>query len=371
MDPALLKDPAFWENPDPVAAGGFPGELPNLPDLRNHILFETSGTSGEPKWIALSKSALLISAAAVNRHLNVTGASCWGLALPAFHVGGFGVIARAFESASGLEVFSGKWNPERFANWVTERQVTHTSLVPAQVYDLVSTGALAPKLVAAVVVGGGHLDDRTGNAARELGWPVLASYGMTEAASQIATQALYQLDESYQSAPIPLLPIWKAGVGREGNFHISGPSLFSGTLIRRRNGWDFQPREGECHITADRVSLDGIWLTPLGRTDTLVKVLGELVDPEEIERQLVKLSGGRLRAGAFAVAALPDARAGHRMVAVAGPSADPVHFARACEAYQMQAAGHQRIAETVRVARLPMNSMGKIRRGELAAMVGT
>ena len=73
---------------------------------------------------------------------------------------------------------------------LADRGVTHTSLVPTQVHDLVKADLRAPETLKAIVVGGGHLDAATGRLARTLGWPVLASYGMTEAASQIATQTL-------------------------------------------------------------------------------------------------------------------------------------------------------------------------------------
>ncbi|RYD33092.1 MAG: long-chain fatty acid--CoA ligase, partial [Verrucomicrobiaceae bacterium] len=62
MDAALLTGEAFWNDPRPFATGA----VPDVPELEGHVLFETSGSSGNPKWVALSKRALLVSAAAVN-----------------------------------------------------------------------------------------------------------------------------------------------------------------------------------------------------------------------------------------------------------------------------------------------------------------
>ena len=138
MDASLLTSAPFWEDSVPLAAGGFPGALPALPELRGHVLFATSGSSGTPKWIALSKPALRASAAAVNRHLDVTRSCCWGLALPLHHVGGFGVAARAFEAGCALREFAGRWDAAAFARWLAATQVTHTTLVPTQVHDLVA-----------------------------------------------------------------------------------------------------------------------------------------------------------------------------------------------------------------------------------------
>ena len=203
MDASLLTSDAFWNDPR--------SPVPEIPELAGHVLFETSGSTGDPKWIALSKQALLVSAAAVNHHLGVTRESCWGLALPLNHVGGFGVAARAYQAGCGFQNFSQRWDAQAFREWLERQEITHTSLVPTQVHDLVKANLTEPAAVCAMVVGGGHLDPLTGQAARNLGWPVLASYGMTEAGSQIATQGLDQLHAPYQSAPVPLLPIsWRS-----------------------------------------------------------------------------------------------------------------------------------------------------------------
>ncbi len=91
----------------------------------------------------------------------------------------------------------------RFAEEMNEGAVTLTSLVPTQVHDLVQCALACPPSLRAVVVGGAELDPVLGERARELGWPVLQSYGMTEAASQVATASLASLDRPYASSPRP------------------------------------------------------------------------------------------------------------------------------------------------------------------------
>jgi len=370
MDALFLTDPGFWVDPLPFAPGHFPGAIPRLTGLDGQVLFETSGSSGPPQWLALSKQALLVSAAVVNRHLMVSEESCWGLALPLHHVGGFGVVARAFEAACALQAFSWGWEAGSFQVWLGHHGVTHTSLVPAQVHDLVSAGLMAPPDLVAIVVGGGQLDERTGQAARDLGWPVLASYGMTEACSQIATQGLELLESSYQPAPLPVLPIWQTRVSSEGQLSIAGPALFSGCLRREGKAWKFSPRTDEWHLTADRVDLTNNLLTPRGRIDALVKVLGELVDPEAIERELLGFSAGALVPGTFAVVAVPDERAGHRLVPVFEAGADPEAAAAALAIYQKKAPGFRRLQPPRVLAALPRSPLGKLRRTELVAALG-
>jgi len=367
MGSASLTNPGFWEDSTPFAAGSFPGGIPEIPELRGHVLFETSGSTGTPKWIAISKNALHASATAVNAHLEVTASSCWGLALPAHHVGGFGVAARAFAAGCAFCEFGKRWNPIEFARWLAENKVTHTSLVPTQVHDLVAAELRAPASLRAIVVGGGRLDGHTGQAARSLGWPVLASYGMTEAASQIATQPLASLAGIYQPSPIPLLPIWQAALSPEGNLRIAGPALFSGMLVRENDTWAYNPRASQWHQTEDRVLVEGPNITPLGRGDSLVKILGELVDPEEIERELIAMSAGRLAPGSFIVAAIPDARAEHALVPVFDATVDPALIEMTLQTYKEKAPGFLRLKPEVVLEDFPKSPLGKPRRAEITA----
>ncbi len=353
MDPALLTSHAFWDDATPVIAGDR--------ELVAHVLFETSGSTGAPKWIALSKAALLVSAAAVNAHLEVTAESCWGLALPTHHVGGFGVAARAWQAKCKIAVFQGKWNPTVFRDWLEMSRVSHTSLVPTQVHDLVKYRLTAPTCLKAIVVGGGHLDVVTGQAARDLGWPVLASYGMTEACSQIATQGLELLDSPYVAAPIELLPIWETRLTDDGRLCISGPALFSGHVA----GGRYFPRAADWYVTSDRAELADGSITPSGRADALIKVLGELVDPEAIERELLEISAGRIAAGSLAVVALPDERAGDVLVPIFERDVDMALVVATLTTYQERAPGFRRLQSAVMVERFPRSELGKLRRREL------
>jgi O-succinylbenzoic acid--CoA ligase len=367
MDATLLTSDAFWHDPAPVAAGDFPGKIPACMALAGHVLFETSGSSGAPKWIVLSKKALRVSAAAVNRHLEVTRDSCWGLALPLRHVGGFGVAARAHDAGCGIASFAGRWEPCIYQKWLADHDISHTSLVPTQVHDLAAAALRAPAGLRAVVVGGGHLDVATGRAARALGWPVLASYGMTEAGSQIATQEPASLTAAYQPAPLPLLPIWQAQVDDDGRLLIAGEALFSGTLVKRDGAWVFEKPTSTWHRTGDRVRLEHGMLTPMGRADSVVKVLGELVDPAQIERELLALADGKLAPGSFIVAAIPDARAGHVLIPVFEASvaaAEPV-----LAIYNERAAGPKRLRPAVTMASFPRSPLGKPLRQEISAML--
>jgi len=361
MVPPLLIDPAFWESDENWGAEAFP----RIPELKGHVFFRTSGSTGEAKWIALSKAALLLSAAAVNRHLEVTEESIWGLPLPIHHVGGFGVVARSHEAACRLSEFSAKWDPHAFTRWLEKTHVTHTSLVPTQVHDLVKAGLQAPPSLIAIVVGGGKLDEATGQSARDQGWPVLASYGMTEACSQIATQTLESLKTPYQPAPIPILPIWNARLTGTDNLEISGPALFSGMV---KNGI-YHPRLSEWHKTSDRVLLENSAISPLGRADFTVKILGELVNPEEVAAEIMAISGGALHSKNFAVVPISEARAGHVLIPVIESPMSGAEIGIFLSQYNASAVGYRRVGKPVSISEFPRTELGKLRLKELAQWV--
>ncbi len=362
IESEFLRSAGFWEDAGCFVAGEWEGEMPGVPD--GSVLFKTSGSTGEGKWILVSKKALLVSAKAVNSWLEVGTGSKWGLALPLNHVGGFGVVARSYSAGCGLSVFDGKWDAGRFAEWVGSEGVSHVSLVPTQVYDLVRGGFRAPDCLAAVVVGGGRLENSLGQAARDAAWPVLASYGMTETCSQIATQEIQLLGSPYVESPMKILPVWSVRRTESGLLEVKGDALFSGTLVKRNDGWDFKERESGWFTTGDRIKLEGDCLVPAGRADSLVKIMGELVDTEAVERRFLEMAGGRVPKEGFAVVAVKDARREHVLVAVFEKS---ISQAAGCFAeYQALAPGVERFDRSVTVERLPRTSLGKLRRGELA-----
>ncbi len=364
MDATLLMSDAFWADERPVAMAAAGAVRPDLSSCPGHVFFQTSGSTAAPKWVGLSRRGLMLSATVVNHHLGVDASSCWGLLLPLHHVGGFGVVARARAAGCRVVHGAGRWQAPEAAAWLRRERVTHVSMVPTQVVDLVRAAIRGPDGLQAVVVGGGHLPVELGRQARALGWPVLASYGMTEAATQIATQGLEALAEPYRPSPMPVLPHWRVQVDDEGRLLIAGESLFSGLLTAGHGGWEFEARGGEWFRTRDRVELADDQLSPLGRVDLQVKVLGELVDLEAIERQLVQLSARALASDSLVVVALPDERAEHRLVPVGDGRLDPELLSRVLASYAAMAPGYARLEPPLLLDDFPRSPLGKPMRAE-------
>jgi O-succinylbenzoic acid--CoA ligase len=353
----MTNDETFWSSDDSYGLSeGAPLHLAP----KGHVLVKTSGTEGQAKWVALSKKAFLASAEAVNAHLESTAQDRWLIALPTHHVGGFSIYARAYVSGARVNHDEGKWDAVRFAQVCRDERITLTSLVPTQVFDLVQQRLQAPESLRAIVVGGGGLSQEIGHQARTLGWPVLQSYGMTETASQVATEPLHHLRSGFDSDALEVLPLWQLQTDSEGVLSISGNALASGYVIDQ--AW--QPIEQPMR-TRDRVSLrmegTGQVLRFLERESQVLKILGELVSLSSLQAKLEALALKHGIAGRCVIVPLEDARRGHILVLAHEGGAEPV-----LADFNAQVQPFERLERAVHVGRLPLTDLGKVRLADLA-----
>lgn len=372
MDTAHLTSPEFWESDachvmvnrrDPVAVEQFVLLRQWCADnarLRGHLLFATSGSTGGGTWVALSRQALLASAQAVNEHLGVTEDDHWLLALPTFHVGGMGIIARARLASCGLSVYDDVWDAKKFHRALSQN-VTLTSLVPTQLADIVSVGLKSPEPLRAVLVGGGALPDAVYDQAAELGWPVLETYGMTEAASQVATA-------SVGDRTLRILPCWQTRTEPDGRLSIKGEPLLT-AYVKLTDGRvvSENPLAERWFTTSDRAEIAGNVLVFQGRSDRCVKVLGELVDLDNVEKRLRDM----LEGGEVAVVTLPDARKGSALVACLESLSDPAAAQRVVDDYNLTCSPVARVNSVSFLGAFPRSSLGKIRYAELQQRVSS
>lgn len=363
----LVTTAAFWQSAESFALG--PGApLGHAP--RGSLLVQTSGTEGRPKWVVLAKAGFLAAAAAVNDHLEATAADRWLIALPTHHVGGFAIYARSFVAGCGLAQYEGRWDAARFAQVCDREKITLTSLVPTQVYDLVQQRLAAPDSLRAIVVGGGSLAKDIGQRAIELGWPVLQSFGMTEAASQIATEPLDHLYAGFDPESMEVLPHWQVAVDDEGFLTLRGDSLATGYLAAdSMGGWDWQPLGGALR-TRDRVQ---IWdhgtrrfLRFLGREAHTVKILGELVHLQPLQARLDALALEHGVASRCVIVPVDDARSGTVLVL-----ASDGDVAGLLPTFNAGVLPFQRLQRFQQVPDLPLTDLGKVRLAELQRCLQT
>ena len=332
------------------------------PPLEAHVWLTTSGATGRLKPVALSKRALLVSAAAVNRHLHSDAHDTWMNVLPTFHVGGLGIHARAHLSGARVVEMT-EWNALDFTTGLAAGRVTLTSLVPTQVFDLVRAALPAPPPLRAVVVGGGALAADLWRRARALGWPVLPRYGATECASQIATAAPEATDED--PPRLRLLSHVAARTGADGRLEVRSDALFTGYATETGL---VDPRQDGWWRTDDLGEVRGDALIVHGRADEAIKIGGELVTLAALDARLAAICAQVAPETDAALLRVADPRLAWVIgLAVATDDADTA--ARIRDAYNAAVLPFERARVTRRVPTIPRTPLGKVARAALEQMI--
>lgn len=339
-----------------------------LPDIPSCIWILTSGSTSinQYKWVALKKAAFLASAKAVNEHIESSSSDIWLNALPNFHVGGLAVWARAFLSHAKVVEYVQAWDPHKFHFALEKNKVTLSSLVPTQLYDLVHIGLKCPNSVRVIFVGGGAMSDELYTKARQLGYPVLPTYGMTETCSQIATAGLESLSESAfpQARVLSHLELKST---TEGVLEVKGDSLLQGVAYIENNKLRYQEHlNTEWFSTGDLGSVSSGFVKIRGRKTEMLKVLGELVSFPRL-RTVLDLLCHELEA---TILALPDERAGHAVAIVFEMTALQNAYIEIINEFNDRVAAFEKITQVYFVNKIPKSPLGKIKTAELKEQLG-
>lgn len=349
--------------------------LVELPSLPGHIWLTSSGTTQktEIKLIALSKNAFLVAAAASNRHLGIEPDDVWYKNLPDFHVGGLSILARAhLAKTKVIDDYANniRWEAKSFVARVNEVRATLISLVPTQVYDLVHAGLKAPAHIRAILVGGGALPPDLFVEARQLGWPLLPTYGMSEVCSQIATAPMVSLDKKKIKFPEAIvLDHIETRTHAEGLLEIKSEALFTTLAYAGEKGLRLEdPKVDGWYRTTDKVDLDvscvlrgRTCLRFIGRNSDLVKVNGELVSLAKVQ--------SRFNQRDAVVVAKEDARMGHRLC-VATTTREYASFEKKVKDFNQASAPFERILAIYFVDEIPRSALGKVKVEALKDLLG-
>ena len=139
------------------------------------VVIGTSGTTGNPKEVALSARAITSSAKASNEFLGAKHGDTWSLLLPLTHIAAVNVFVRALELGSApldLRNIEGNYPDANF-----------TAVVPTQLFRALNgESKLLKHLQNAdkVLIGGASLSQGLRRHAEAAGIKVVSTYGMTE-----------------------------------------------------------------------------------------------------------------------------------------------------------------------------------------------
>ncbi len=225
----------------------------------------TSGSTGEPRPVCLTRENFEASARASAEVLGVEPDDRWLCCLPVFHVGGLSIFTRSAVYATTV-VAEPLFDAQRVKDLLEAGDATLVSLVPTMLARLRNAGLERAPNVRAILLGGGPIPDELLDWSRAVGLPVRPTYGMTETTSQIATAEVGER----LARPLP---------GAEVKIDDDGEILVRGPMVAA-DGWLHTGDRG-------RLTDDGL-LEVYGRMDDLIVTGGENVAADEVEAVLLE-----------------------------------------------------------------------------------
>jgi acyl-CoA synthetase (AMP-forming)/AMP-acid ligase II len=185
-EPAEERPPsAAAPAPDLRRAGQPAGTAPTL---AGGLVLSTSGTTGAPKLIRLTEAQLLHTAGSIAAHHGLSAVDAGFSPLPLFHINAEVVGLLATLVAGASLVLDDRFHRTGFWDLLDERGITWVNAVPAIVSRLapLGPGESVPPAVRFVRSASAPLPVATlARFEQATGVPVVETYGMTEAGSQI------------------------------------------------------------------------------------------------------------------------------------------------------------------------------------------
>ena len=322
----------------------------------------TSGSSGRPKGVVLSRAAAHAAAALGAAHLGWRDDDRWLLALPLAHVGGLAVVVRGLVARRAVIVTDGGVDAAPLAAAITRHRATLASLVPAQLDALLARpGWHSPPHLRAILLGGAAAPAALVERARARGVPVLTTYGLSETFGQVATASLVTpAPPGAVGVPLAGVTITAGTAAAPAPIVVDSPAGMTGYLDEAQ-----APPPGP-FTTSDLGYLADGWLHVVGRVDDVFITGGENVHPAAVEAALLACDG----VIAACAVGLPDPRWGQIVVAaiVASADHDP---ARTLAHAAARLPPHARPRRLFALPALPLTANGKLDRRRVAAELAT
>ena len=316
---------------------------PVMPGDPLAVLF-TSGATGAPRAVRLSRASFRGAAAASASRLGWNDRDRWLVCLPLAHVGGLSIVTRCLIARRPVVLAPG-FEPASVAEAIGRHSVTLISLVPTMLTRLLQLQPewRPPPSLRVVLLGGGPVPDAVWQQAERRGVPLRATYGLTETCSQVATGTA--------AAPRALVPLDGISVRIvDGSIEVRAPYLEHDGYVRTGDLGDLGP--------------DGV-LEVFGRADELIITGGENVMPQGVESELE----AHPRISRAVVFGHPDDEWGEVVAAALvadGPPLDHADLKRWCEE---RLAPFRRPRRVTWLERLPETPTGKVDR--LAVIAAT
>lgn len=245
------------------------------------LLINTSGSVTEPKIVKLSYQNIFHHVQSFTQIIPLTSQSLWLNCLPLEHIAGAMILYRCLLTNAAM-VLDNEFDEKKVWQEINAYSVTHLSLVPLMLKRILdyAEGASPPATLKYVLVGGDTIPQTLYQRAKQSGWPIILSYGMTEACSTIAL--------GKTAKKLQLLAGIKKQINRKGELMIKGPMITSGYILGRNKTTTLKDNWFNTH---DLVSSKGNCIQFTGRADNRIVSGGETIAPQLIEQLLSEFPG--------------------------------------------------------------------------------
>jgi o-succinylbenzoate---CoA ligase len=378
LEPVIADDPreilrglrGALHGAGPALGLGLVNDLPAEVRAGTAVVVTTSGSTGVPKSVILSRDALTASALATSARI---GDGAWLLALPATYVAGLQVLVRSIVADREPAWLTGAFTAQAFSAAALmmlstehgDRIPTFTSLVPAQLTKLLDAAADDGTVLAAlrsfetILVGGQAIAAATLERAQDAGVRVVRTYGSTETSGGCV----------YDGKPLRGVSVRISN----GEVLVAGPTLADGYLgdssateavfVHDDDGRRWY-RTGDAGIIEDDL------LRVRGRIDNVIVSGGVNVSLDRVERVVRTIPGLE----SAVVVGVSDDRWGEASVVVvprgeALRRSESVQLAEARTAVAEQIGPHARPTRLILVDDLATLPSGKPDRETISAAV--
>lgn len=304
-------------------------------DGSDHIVLQTSGSTGQAKQISVSKKAMLVSAQKTLGFFNLQPGDKALLCLSPKYIAGKMMVLRSMLGQLNLLYYGLSSNPLSKLN----EHVDFVAMVPAQAQEAYLQSRAKFDFVYQLIIGGAAVGKELRLNLASLQTKCWETYGMTETVSHIA---LRNISEERNNGFIPL-PGIAISTNEEQCLLIDAPDLLEESLV-----------------TNDLVEIseDGSFRL-LGRIDNVINTGGVKVVPEQIENALSTFINRRI-----AIVGLSDRKWGQRVVLVI--EGDYYEFD---ESIFDELKKYEKPKEIMFLKTFPMTETGKIKRSEIKELL--
>ena len=313
-------------------------------DSETWVLLHTSGTTAVPKPVELTYGNFRASAAAAQQNVPIGPEDRWLCVMPLFHVGGLSILTRTALYGAAAVVHE-RFDAGAVRESLESGEATVVSLVATMLSRLRAAGLERAPGLRAALIGGGPVPRDLLEWGRDVGLPLLETYGLTETCSQIATAA----PGGHAARPLPGVEV---RIAPDGEILVRGPMVSRGALSA--DGW--------LH-TGDRGRLDDDGsLYVEGRIKDTIVTGGENVAAAEVEEALV----AHPAVADAAVVGRPDPEWGERVTAFVVVNGGRVADEELVAWCRERLAAYKVPRAVVRVDELPRTASGKLLKGRLS-----